>query len=249
MNTPTLQHKRSDFEEAKLLIESRYVNWGYIKRVHEGITFWMNIIHITKNDLVEYYTRKIKSMDLQKRCKKWYCLGISLSNLLILNENLESYLKKLDQLFGEFENFSKLKKETSHEGRILQIPNMPGDFDYLQIVYSLMDVINLVYKKILEKPSEVNNAIYNLIKKIDQKFLVNILKIITKDLHKLQESLLKNMSKVDSLLQQITTPIDQGPIRTDAFVSLAKIKEKKTPVQKLQDSENMRRSIAKNDFN
>ena len=98
----------------------------------------------------------------------------------------------------------------------------PGDFDYLQIVYSLMDILNLVYKKFLDRPNEVNTPVLNSIKKIDQKFLTTILKVISKDLHKLQESLLKPVGKLDTLLVEMGKPIEQNAVPVDAFVYEAK---------------------------
>ena len=71
-HNPITSKQKSDLDEIKQIVESRDVNWSYIKRIHEGITFWMNVIHVTKYDLVMYYTVKIKSEDLQKRFQLKY---------------------------------------------------------------------------------------------------------------------------------------------------------------------------------
>ena len=50
-------------------------------------------------------------------------MGITLSEILSQSESLEALLKKLEQFWNEFENFSKTKKERSVD-QVLQIPNL-----------------------------------------------------------------------------------------------------------------------------
>jgi len=238
MATPTTSQKtKSDTEEVKQLVDSRDVNWNYIKRIHEGVTFWMNVVHITRNDLIYYYTKKLKPADIQKRSRKWFCMGISLSNLLSNVENLDSYIKKLEQFWNEFETFSKTKKEYSPD-QVLLIPNLPGAFDYMQIIYSLCDVINAVYKKFLEYSSEINALHAAAIKKIDVKFRQHVMKLISKDIHTRTEEILKvSASNVEALTSCIPIAVHANkPTPKDAFVENAKFRPKSVMQKKVEEN-------------
>lgn len=47
------KNKTESFEE---LLKRRIENWRYIKRAHEGSLHWMNIVALSREDIVGFYT-------------------------------------------------------------------------------------------------------------------------------------------------------------------------------------------------
>jgi len=96
------------------LVRKRIESWKYLKRVHEGSIYWMNVVFLTKEDIANYY---IDPKVLQKRAEEWFCLGISLANIFNLANisNGAPFLTAISQLWDEYE---------SHYGYINAIQKM-----------------------------------------------------------------------------------------------------------------------------
>ncbi len=44
---------KESFEE---LARRRIDNWRYLKRAHEGSLHWMNVVYLTRDDIIAFYT-------------------------------------------------------------------------------------------------------------------------------------------------------------------------------------------------
>ncbi|KAK1760591.1 hypothetical protein QBC47DRAFT_9908 [Echria macrotheca] len=98
----------------------------YLRKAHEGRVYWFNTLLFDKPDLARmpYFD----SRKLARRATNYLLLGISLPTVIDLNSNTPTeFLRSLNTLLVEFENFQSLHSETGAPASSLsraRIPNM-----------------------------------------------------------------------------------------------------------------------------
>ncbi len=85
-------------EMIEYIVNKRVRNLDYLRRVHEGNVFWLNIVKIQTCDIERFY----QPQTLQKRVQQWFYLGMSIAPLLG-KEHGWSFLRACSQLMEEYE--------------------------------------------------------------------------------------------------------------------------------------------------
>ena len=80
------------------LVEKRKQNFQYIKNLHQGGTYFLNSVLVTREDVYQVVSQK----DVAHRARMFYCLGLSLSALLDLTNGPNS-VRAFSQLMEEWE--------------------------------------------------------------------------------------------------------------------------------------------------
>ena len=80
------------------LIEKRKLNFDYIKKLHQGGTYFLNSVLVSKEDVYKVVSQK----DVEHRARMFYYLGLSISALLDL-PNGPSTVRAFSQLMEEWE--------------------------------------------------------------------------------------------------------------------------------------------------
>ena len=93
-----METSRAKSDMIEYMINKRVKNLDYLKRVHEGHVFWLNVVKINSSDIERYY----HPQTLQKRVQQWFYLGVSIAPLLQL-ENGWSFVRACAQLMEEYE--------------------------------------------------------------------------------------------------------------------------------------------------
>ncbi|KAG5647181.1 hypothetical protein DXG03_001140 [Asterophora parasitica] len=153
------------------LVQKRIITLTYIRNIHEGRSHWFHTILIARADLDREFSNS--NPDTKKRTHRFAILGMSLSNLLDINQpqdllrglmntvseydqnkddNDKSKMRQSKRLFrprigkrgGDLTSSFTDGSDTSY----LMTPHMPFALDYHQTLLSLLDVISEVYNKI-----------------------------------------------------------------------------------------------------
>jgi len=182
-------------ETIEYVVTKRQKNFDYIKRAHQGKIHWLNVIKLSKSQILKYYTPS----KLQKRVERWFMLGMSVGKFLEFSSGA-LVVRSLTQLLEEYEHYVshgkpqkrawvppvaekqyqpsepvkpvllKMKRHVVYE--YLQTPQMcmdEGHLDYCEVVYSLCEVMSFVYNKFLDgtcSPPHIHEAILKCDKKI-----------------------------------------------------------------------------------
>lgn len=80
------------------IVKKRRMNFDYLKRVHMGELYWMNMMQLTQHDIRQYMPANV----LVKRSRNWFVLAMSVGNLLHLERGADA-LNALHQLMKEYE--------------------------------------------------------------------------------------------------------------------------------------------------
>lgn len=80
------------------LIEKRKLNFEYIKNLHQGGTYFLNSVLVTRSDVRDVVDQK----GVHQRARMFYYLGLSISALLELPDG-PSTIKAFSQLMVEWE--------------------------------------------------------------------------------------------------------------------------------------------------
>lgn len=150
-------------------IQKRIEKIKYIRKVHQGDVYWLNVYKLTQNEILQNYSEDF----LQKRIEQFFNFGMSLSLLLQSNKFLINSLK----LFEEFEsNYTSIKlwKQTNVY-QFLKLHHIPCKLDYLQVFNSFCDILIFSYRKLLEESFE------NILK-FDEKVKIHFFDVIHKEL-------------------------------------------------------------------
>jgi hypothetical protein len=184
------------------LVAKRLHNFDYIKRAHQGSVHWMNTVLLSKEDIINFYGKEKKEV-LQKRAEQWFYVGISLAPILTLSSGTP-YVVALSTFWDEFEqwggkpvapkdNLVDMKQARTGTGsggnEFLNTPNIPSSLDYFEIVYTLCDLLEHIYKRFLSL--DITPQIAKGIAKIDARFMHHILGRISKDLNAISLQLVK----------------------------------------------------------
>ncbi|KAG6865623.1 hypothetical protein C0991_000910 [Blastosporella zonata] len=154
------------------LIQKRIITLTYIRNIHEGRSHWFHTILISRADLEREFSNN--NPDIRKRTNRFAVLGMSLSNLLDINQP-QDLLRGLMNTISEYDIIKddgdkskmrqskrlfrpKLSKRGGSEYAVsftegsdtsyLLTPHLPFSLDYHQTLLSLLDVISEVYNKI-----------------------------------------------------------------------------------------------------
>jgi len=182
-------------ETLEYVVTKRQKNFDYIKRAHQGKVHWLNVIKLSKSQILKYYT----PVKLQKRVERWFILGLSVGKFLELSSGALA-VRSLTLLLEEYEHYIshgkppkracpppvaekqyqlsdpvkqtllKMKRQVVYE--YLQVPHMcmdEGSLDYCEVVYSLCEVMEYLYKKFLDgtcSPPHLHEAVLKCDKKV-----------------------------------------------------------------------------------
>jgi hypothetical protein len=85
----------------KTLVETRCNNFDYFKRAYEekGI-YWLNVVYAQPSQIV----RTVEESTIEKRCKMWFTLGLSLAPLVKIT-NSPTFVRSFAQMMEEFEYY------------------------------------------------------------------------------------------------------------------------------------------------
>ncbi|KAG6829856.1 hypothetical protein H0H92_003299 [Tricholoma furcatifolium] len=153
------------------LVQKRIITLTYIRNIHEGRSHWFHTILISRADLEREFSNS--NPDIRKRTTRFAILGMSLSNLLDINQpqdllrGLMNTMTEYDQTKDDGDK-SKMRQSkrlfrpkigrrggseyavsfSESDTSYLMMPHMPFPLDYHQTLLSLLDVISEVYNKI-----------------------------------------------------------------------------------------------------
>ncbi|KAG6845697.1 hypothetical protein H0H87_004958 [Tephrocybe sp. NHM501043] len=153
------------------LIQKRIITLTYIRNIHEGRSHWFHTILISRTDLEREFSNT--TPEIRKRTNRFAILGMSLSNLLDINQP-QDLLRGLVNTISEYDQTkddgdkSKMRQSkrlfrpkiskrggseyavsfTDSDTSYLMTPHLPFPLDYHQTLLSLLDVISEVYNKI-----------------------------------------------------------------------------------------------------
>ncbi|TFK43018.1 hypothetical protein BDQ12DRAFT_677193 [Crucibulum laeve] len=156
------------------LVQKRILTLTYIRNIHEGRSHWFHTILISRSELEKVFNNN----DMKKRTYRFAILGLSLSNLLDINqpqdllrgllntvteydqskeENDKPKIRPSKRLFkpkiikrgtSGVTEYTGSYVDTSADASYLTLPHMPFPLDYHQTLLSLLDVLSEVYNKI-----------------------------------------------------------------------------------------------------
>ena len=73
---------RDDINNTKNIISKRLMNLDYYKRLHQGSLFWLNAIRLSHDHIRRHYDKETLAL----RAKQFFCLGMSIGNILRIND-------------------------------------------------------------------------------------------------------------------------------------------------------------------
>jgi len=222
---------KDTYNIVKLVSEKRVEGFDYLKRLHLGSIHFLNTVKVSREDLVAFYPNS----KMNKRSAQWFCLGISIAPLLQIEDPVD-YIKSISLLMEEFEYESsdfatqKMKqifRKTKEEEDVfmvnpsyqetglythLQTPNVPFELDYIQVFYSLCDILISVYEKTLiinDKGVETQPGYRDAFLRLDARFK-KISSTVTKEIHSLAATIIKQeVALVDPLFESINKQDEQ----------------------------------------
>jgi len=194
-------------ESVEKLVTKRLKNFEYIKRVYKGTAPWLNTVFLTKEDIYHFYAREKKDVSLDSRAEQWFYVGISLAPVLSLQPG-QPYVGAISAFWDEFESSGASKGRTKEQGtsarpsssnnEYLNTPNIPSNLDYFEVIYTLCDLLEHVYKKFMAV--EISTQTAKMIVKIDSRFKHHVISPISKDTTALAVNILKQqMNAIDSI--------------------------------------------------
>jgi hypothetical protein len=89
---------RDDINNTKNIISKRLMNLDYYKRLHQGSLFWLNAIRLSHDHIRRHYDEETLAL----RAKQFFCLGMSIGNILRINDLSQALYATL-LLFSEYE--------------------------------------------------------------------------------------------------------------------------------------------------
>ncbi|CAO3615787.1 unnamed protein product [Cunninghamella blakesleeana] len=214
--TQQIQQQSTILEYLHELITKRVSTIQYLSQTHLGNTHWFNTILLTKDDLDDI------------SCN-FYTLGVSLGNLLDINNPID-FVKALVQLLAEFEihtadnSRQKMKNifrktKTKDENNVesggeyvhLIVPHVPYELNYFEVFFTLCDALIEVYQKFMSgiENNQYTQSYFELVLKCDGK-IKKLFSMITKELDALARNAIKDELKlIDPLsFSNKVTPID-----------------------------------------
>ncbi|KAJ3095014.1 hypothetical protein HDU97_007345 [Phlyctochytrium planicorne] len=176
----------SPYLKLKDLVQKRSASLAYIRRLHNGTSFYLSTVLLTSEDLASLYDTK----PAQKRSWQWFYLGLSVGGLLPISNPLD-FVRAMNVLMLEYENeteskqriapmFSRRQKSSGDDlmGQptfletgvytYFETPNLPFDVDFVQSLYAFCDVMIAAYSKFIDDTEDVcNGAFVDAILRVD----------------------------------------------------------------------------------
>jgi hypothetical protein len=87
-------------QRLEALLHKRSSNFQYLKKIHEGGHYWLNVMLVTPEDIA----RMLSLGDCKSRTVNFYYLGLSVQNLLDVPPGVAA-VKAFSQLMEEFEYY------------------------------------------------------------------------------------------------------------------------------------------------
>jgi hypothetical protein len=148
-----LQRKKT----IKLLIEKRFNNFDYFKRImnlqNEKMNkkiHWLNIVYLTPSEILN----SIDFSVIQKRARMWFILGVNLSPILRI-VNTPTYIRSLAQMMEEFEYYVSTNMKIPYLGfhikKQLSV-NLDNEYEAVKpklhkngnnVEYEFLDIVNI----------------------------------------------------------------------------------------------------------
>jgi len=211
------------------IIEKRCENITYLRRIYEQEKSiqWLNIAVIDPKKIIN----KIGKEKIQKRAKSWFFLGLSLAplvkipniptyvrSLAQIMEEYEYYIEYMNSkdslrnlyktggtvnLDNEFEEIKpKLHKVGNHVAyEFLSVFNVPCELSYFHIIFSLCDVLKIVYQKFNDECCSTKR-IYETIIKLDTRLKNHFFGVLEKEVHKLAKKTVQtDTSDIESVFK------------------------------------------------
>jgi len=92
-------------DQLEYVVLKRQSTFDYLKRAHHGSLYWLNVVKITKRDILQYHTRHPHDPIVwAKRIEELFLLGLSMGKLLEL-PNGPMIVRAFAQLMEEHEHF------------------------------------------------------------------------------------------------------------------------------------------------
>jgi hypothetical protein len=151
------------------LLQKRIITLTYIRNIHQGQSHWFHTVFVSRQDL----DRVFNNQDMKKRTHRFGTLGMSLSNLLDLQNatdllrGLIATLSEYDQtkedtdkpkmrLFkgkgkrqtGAFAEYTTSSYSDAADSSYVVAPHLPFQLDYHQVLLSLLDIVSETYSRI-----------------------------------------------------------------------------------------------------
>ncbi|KAI9776458.1 MAG: hypothetical protein M1839_009569 [Geoglossum umbratile] len=109
------------------MASKRISTLDYLRKAHEGRVYWFNTLLFTKQDLakISYFEPK----KLSRRATNYLLLGLSIPTILEINsQNPFEYLRALNALLSEFENFQQVHPPDGTTTSSLSRARLPAMF-------------------------------------------------------------------------------------------------------------------------
>lgn len=96
--------------KVEYIVTKRIANLEYIRKVHEGNVYWLNVVRLSKDDIKNFYhpqalqKRYTVSINLSdvSRVQQWFYIGVSIAPLLQFQNGFQ-FVRACSQLMEEYE--------------------------------------------------------------------------------------------------------------------------------------------------
>eukprot|EP00743_Colponemidia_sp_Colp-15_P004484 GILK01004835.1.p1 GENE.GILK01004835.1~~GILK01004835.1.p1 ORF type:complete len:272 (-),score=32.19 GILK01004835.1:127-942(-) len=204
--------------QIEYVVLKRQKNFDYIRRVHEGRVHWLNVVLITQEDITKIHDPNVLAKRAEQWFYLGVSLAkiLDLPNgaytVRAFSQLLEEYeyhfantalhgfkfmmtKAQAPPTFHDASSTDPVKPIIYRSGKTavyeyLTTPNVPFRLDYFQVVFSLCDMLSLVYTKFMDATCAVP-SISEAIIKIDAKVKHNLVSILSREITSLALSILK----------------------------------------------------------
>ncbi|AOW06194.1 hypothetical protein B0I72DRAFT_135015 [Yarrowia lipolytica] len=207
-------------QQIQELVVRRIQYIEYVRRVHSGSLYWLNSVHLSRDDIEAMHYDNNAAQHL-------FCLGASLPHMIVSNTTQQSYLRSFLALMKEFETFSsaettkhrlsgvgrffraKTKNDKSEESSApvefthLTIYRLPFVPDMYETFGSVCAILVDAYSKILELPGKAPDS-YEMLLRLDERVKRGVLDAFVKDVDAMSKNVVRDEAmKIESLLVNI----------------------------------------------
>jgi hypothetical protein len=176
-----------EIQQLESLVTQRIATIAYLSRIFQGHGMYFGTAKLPLSDIAKQFSTPSQ----KRRAEMLFNLGMSLGSLLRIHQR-DEFLRAADNLFGQYETYCNdiqrsglsrlisrpLKRE--HETWLLEIVQIPFPIDHLQIIGSVLEILNEVYCRILLL--DANSSMLETAQKLDSKCWRNVFVPILKEL-------------------------------------------------------------------
>ncbi|RLN54934.1 hypothetical protein BBJ28_00006271 [Nothophytophthora sp. Chile5] len=143
------------------LVQHRRSDWNYLKAMHEGSNYWLNVALLREQQVMQHLGEK-QSI---RRGAQFFYLGIGLGRLIGESTHPELLAMDCCQLLEELEFYFSSST----------VQGMPFPLDYREVLLSLCDILALIYSKLVEDNSSSENLnLFQAIIRFDERIKVRV---------------------------------------------------------------------------